>query len=280
MNSPGILAALLGLCSAAAWGAGDFCGGLASKRTRVYSVVAVSQFIGLLLLILFALLFPEGGLALRDMIFGALGGIFGALGLLALYSGLASGVMGLVAPISAVVAAIVPLLFSLLTEGVPGLDQLLGFGFALIAIWLITRGEQVSSLNIRDLRLPMLAGAGFGIFFIFIDQVSESAIFWPLVSARSASILMVVVLAAFKGNLERPSTNHLPLMALVGVLDTGGNVFFALATRLGRLDISAMLASLYPAVTVLLAWILLEERLSSRQWIGIGVVLVAIALIV
>ena len=279
MFGSGISVILLGLASALSWGAGDFNGGLASKRTSVYSVVVLSQFVSLVLLVLSAVLIPEGDNSLRDIALGGIAGVCGAAGLVALYSGLARGPMGVVAPVTAVAAAIVPVIFSILSEGLPALEVFAGFIIAFNTVWLISQGGQEAKIHLSDLRLPIFAGFGFGIFFILIDRVSSNAILWPLVSARSASILVVFIVGMLSRNIELPVLPRLPIIALAGIFDTGGNIFFALATRVGRLDISAILGSLYPAATVVLAWIILKERLALRQWIGILLALVAVILI-
>ena len=279
MIGSGISVILLGLASALSWGAGDFSGGLASKRTSVYSVVVLSQFVSLVLLVLSAVLIPEGDNSLRDIALGGIAGVCGAAGLVALYSSLARGPMGVVAPVTAVAAAIIPVIFSILNEGLPAMEVFVGFIIAFIAVWLISQGGQEAKIHLTDLRLPIFAGFGFGIFFILIDQVSSNAILWPLVSARSASILVVFIVGMLSRNIELPVLPRLPIIALAGIFDTGGNIFFALATRVGRLDISAILGSLYPAATVVLAWIILKERLALRQWIGILLALVAVILI-
>lgn len=279
MISSGLSTILLALASAASWGAGDFSGGLASKRTSAYSVVAISQFVSLVFLILFAFLLPEENISSQDIILGAIAGVCGAAGLVALYSGLARGPMGVVAPVTAVVAAIVPVFFSIFTEGFPHPRQFAGFGIAIAAVWLISQTDENTKFRLGDLKLPIFAGIGFGIFFILIGRISDSAIWWPLVSARITSICLVILVALIGRKLEVPAANQLPIIALAGIFDTGGNAFFALATRLGRLDISAVLSSLYPAFTVLLAWIILKERLTTRQWSGVVLVIFAILLI-
>jgi drug/metabolite transporter (DMT)-like permease len=280
MMKSGLSAVLLGLASAASWGAGDFSGGLASKRTSAYTVVVLSQFVSLVFLALAALLIAEGDISTQDMILGGLAGGCGALGLVALYSGLARGPMGVVAPVTAVVAAIVPVAFSITLEGLPGTQQMMGFAIALVAVWLISQTGREGNIHLRDLKLPILAGIGFGVFFILIDRVSENAILWPLVSARTTLILLVLFIAILKRQMERPAFDQLPIIALAGIFDTGGTAFFALATRIGRLDISAILSSLYPAVTVMLAWIILKEKLTIRQWFGVLLVIIAVILIV
>ncbi len=279
MISSGLSTIFLGLASAISWGAGDFSGGLASKRTSAYSVVALSQFVSMILLILAGFILPEETISTQDIIIGALAGVCVATGLVALYTGLAHDKMGVVAPVTAVVAAIVPVIFSIFLEGLPQPLQIIGFGIALISIWLISRADQNSRFQLGDLKLPIFAGIGFGVFFILIERVSDNAIWWPLVSARITSICLVLVAAILTQKLNAPNAYQLPIIALAGIFDTGGNVFYALATRFGRLDIAAILSSLYPAVTVILAWIILKERLTLYQWLGVVMVLLAVILI-
>jgi drug/metabolite transporter (DMT)-like permease len=272
-------ALFFGLASAASWGAGDFNGGLAAKRNNVYTVVIFSQLVGAIFLVGVAILFAEQIASAEDMLTGAGAGLVGAIGLVALYRGLAGGRMGLVAPVAAVVTAIVPVIFGLLLEGLPPVRQLAGFGLALVAVWIISRPGDGADFRLRDLSTPCVAGLGFGLFFILIDRVSEGAILWPLVAARIASISMIFVVVRLVRQGQLPGRTQLPVIALAGIFDTGGNAFFALATQMGRLDIAAVLSSLYPATTVLLAHFILQERLSFQQWAGVAVALLAIILI-
>lgn len=276
-----LTAAFFGLAAAACWGAGDFSGGVATKRTQVYLVVLLSHIIGMAGLFVLIGLFDEPLPDLGVLGIGALGGIAGAIGVAALYTGLAQGRMGIVAPLTAVTTAIVPVLFSLSFEGLPRQLQLVGFVAALLAVWLISggNGEGLTGLRWQELRLPAIAGLGFGLFFISIDRVSDQAILWPLVGARAASIIMMFILALISRQAKRPAMSQLGIIALIGISDTMGNAFFALATSLGRLDIAAILSSLYPAITILLARLFLDERLSRRQWVGLAVALLAVVLI-
>jgi drug/metabolite transporter (DMT)-like permease len=276
-----MLSILFGLLSAVTWGAGDFCGGLASKRTNVYAVVVTSQTIGTGLLIGLTLVFRETLPPVSDLLWGAAAGMAGAIGLLALYRGLASGRMGLVAPVSAVGAAALPVIFAAFLEGLPGVLTLIGFVAALGGIWLLSRPDSPTALALRlnDLGLPVAAGLGFGLFFVLIAQGNEHATFWPLIAARLASVSLMTLMARVNRSSVLPERSQLGLVALSGVLDAGGNAFFSLAVQAGRLDVAAVLSSLYPASTVLLAWLILKERLTRWQWVGVLVALTAIVLI-
>lgn len=274
-----LLGVVFGLTAAASWGAGDFSGGLASRRSPVYVVVIGSGAVGLLFLVGMALLLAEPLPLLVDLAWGFSAGITGALGLAALYRGLAAGRMGVVAPMAAVVTASIPLVFGLLLEGVPAAQQLLGFGVALVAVWLISRTGGGARVQVRELILPFLAGLGFAFFLIAIGRVSETAVLWPLVAAKSSSLVAVLVVAALARQWQRVDAGQVPLMALAGLLDTGGNAFYALAARAGRLDTAAVLSSLYPAATVLLARLLVKEQIARTQWLGVIAALLAVVLI-
>ncbi|MCL7451949.1 MAG: DMT family transporter [Anaerolineae bacterium] len=274
-----LLGVIFGLASAASWGAGDFSGGLASRRTNVYSVVMLSQSAGLVLLAGLALLLSEPVPSLADMLWAAGAGLAGGLALAALYRGLAIGRMGVVAPMSAVVSAAVPVLFGLFFEGLPGASQILGFGLALGAVWFVSRPDGTAAAGTPELALALLAGLGFGLFLIVIDRLSSTAVLWPLVTARAASITLIALTVLFLRQPALPAWRQLPLIVVVGIFDAGGNAFYALAARAGRLDAAAVLSSLYPAATVLLARFILDERLAPRQWAGIAAALLAVVLI-
>ena len=124
-----------------------------------------------------------------------------------------------------------------------------------------------------------MAGIGFSIFFIFIGQVSPQAIFWPLVISRVSSLVLLFLVVWVRKDKVTPKKAHLPLVICTGVFDTAGNIFYALASSYGRLDVSAVVGSLYPGVTVLLAWLVLKEKLTGRQWLGVIAALVSLVLI-
>ena len=269
----------LSLTSALFWGAGDFSGGLASKRTSAYTVVGLSQFASLLILLIGVFLVSPEPFSMHSALWGGIAGICGAGGLVALYSGLARGPMGVVAPLTAVSAAVVPVVFSIFQSGLPPASDMLGILVALVAVWTISSGDSLGKLSRNDLVLPLLAGLGFGVFFILIAAASQETTIWPLVFARSSSVLFILLVGMLLSKVEIPLRGQIPIIALAGIFDTGGNIFYVLATRYGRLDISAVLSSLYPAATVFLAWIILKERLTVRQWFGVVLVILAVGLI-
>jgi len=273
-----LLAILLALAAAAAWGTGDFTGGLASRRVDAFRSVLIAFSVGLVALLIVALARAEPLPPPADLAWGALAGLGGLLGILFLYRGFAAGRMGIVAPVSAVLTAAIPVVFNALTAGLPGRLQLAGFGFGLAGVWLLSRPEG-SGGRPEGLGLAVLAGVGFAGFFIALGQVGETAVFWPLVAGRVAAC---AGLAAYMLAARRPmSPRDAPLGLLVpaGALDAAGNLFFLLAIQLGRLDVTAVLGSLYPAVTVLLAWLVLRERMTRLQVAGVGAAVAAIVLI-
>jgi drug/metabolite transporter (DMT)-like permease len=278
MNLSDLAPVLYGLASAASFGAGDFCGAMATKRTSVYRVLIASQLVGVVLLILLALAFREQIPPLEHLLWGGLGGIFGALGLLTLYRALATGRMGVAAPVSAVISAALPVIFGMFIQGLPTNLQFLGFGLALVAVVFVSASGDVRASR-RELLLPVASGIGFGLFFIFINRASQISIFWPLVIARFSSLGLNLAYTTYTGQPKLPETTHLYWIVLAGILDAGGNALYALAGQVGRLDVVSVVSSLYPAATVLLAWIILKERLSLMQSVGVVVALVAIMLI-
>ncbi len=269
---------VFGLTSAACWGAADFCGGVATKVTQVYRVILSSQLISLILLLILAVALHEPLPAVDHLLLAGAAGIIGAIGMLALYRALAVGQMGVAAPVSAVVAASVPVIAGSFIEGPPSVAQLIGFGLALVAVWFISRTGS-SAIQWCDLGLPIIAGLGFGTFYVMIGSVGQDAVWWPLVAARIGSLGALFVVTIVKRQPRLVEKQTLRLVALIGVLEVGGNACYILARQAGRLDVAAILASLYPAVTVWLAWFFLKERIYRLQSIGVLAALAAIGLI-
>ena len=269
---------IFGLAASLFWGSGDFSGGLASRRANVSGVVTAAYAVGFVLLVTLALIWKEPFPSPIDIAWGGLAGLAGAIGLVSFYSALSIGRMGIAAPVSAVLTAAIPVLFSAFTQGLPSLLQLGGFVLALLAIGLISRPERARGRP-EGIGLALLAGCGFGCFFILISRVSHTAVFWPLAAARLSSVLLLLVMMLVRQRQGLPKMTVAPLVLLAGVLDAIGNAFFVLATHSGRLDVAAILSSLYPAATVLLAALVLRERVTRIQAIGILLALVAVPLI-
>ena len=268
----------LSLLAAASWGGGDFSGGVASKRSSVFRVVAGAHFVGLLSMLLMAWLTGEPIPPRADLLWGVFAGVSGAFGIAALYKALAVGRMGVIAPVASVVTGIFPVLFSIRTEGLPDRIQMLGFTLALVSIWLIARpNDSVDSQH--GLGLAVFAGLMFGLFLVGGKQSGHHGVFWPLVAARSVSTALMLVIVAFAPRDAQPLRPALWPVVFSGLLDSAGNALFIAATRHGRLDVSAILSSLYPASTVILARVLLKEKISPVQGAGIVGALAAVALI-
>jgi drug/metabolite transporter (DMT)-like permease len=191
--------------------------------------------------------------------------------------------MSIAAPVSALMAAALPVAVGSLTEGFPTLAQFAGFILALIAVWLISQSDPSQRFHIdrlADLRLPLLAGLGFGSYFVLMHYATNNvnAIYWPIIASRvCGTVFLLLIVLGRRENLALPR-DAWTVAFLNGMLDVSGNFFYILALRTGRLDISAILGSLYPGSTVILAWIFLKERISRSQWIGIAAVLLAIIL--
>lgn len=273
-----VAAVVFGLSSALVWGAGDFLGGLGSRRASVLSVLMLAELSGLVGLVACGFIFGEPFPGAGVMAWGIGAGLSGTVGLGALYRGLAIGRASVIAPVSAVVSAAIPALYSALTIGLPKDLQIVGFVLALVAIVLASRASHQAGGE-SALRYGMLAGLGFGAFFILIHSAGrEGSTFFPLAIARGISIPVVLALSLVRGN-SIPPRSVVPVIVLSGILDAGGNVLFLLSSTLGRLDVATILSSLYPTSTVILSSIVLHERVSRVQQAGVVLALIAIVLI-
>lgn len=280
MNPSAISGTLVALVAALVWGSADFSGGQATRRLGQYPVLALSGISGGVVLLLLALLWQESLPTGSDFAWAVAAGTCGALGLGIFYRGLASGNTALIAPVAAVVGASAPLVFELLRRQPPSISQSLGFALALLGIWLVTQTHaDFHHLRRAGLTMGVTAGLGFGCFFICLGQIRSADVFAPLLVSRIATLLVALLLVGLRRE-ALPAPHHHPLALLAGVLDSGGNVFFILATRLTRLDVAAVISSLYPAVTVILALLLNGEKLSRWQWVGLAACLAAVGLMV
>jgi drug/metabolite transporter (DMT)-like permease len=272
--------AVLALAGALCWGVGDFFGGLAARRMAVLSVIVVSQTIGLLGLVLWVSISREpfpGGMELLPAV-GA--GVAVVIGVAALYRGLAIGAMGIVAPISAA-GPIVPLAVDAAQGKTPAALQWLGI--ALVLVGVVTLSHESSPSGGRRLAagagLAIVAALGFGLFVVGIDAASDESATWAVLTARSAAVPLALGAAVVSSATLRPPRALLPMLVAIGIVDTAANVLVATATTQGAAGIVAILSSLYPVVTIVLARIVLSERLDAWKRAG-GIVALAGAALV
>jgi len=278
-----LLSILFGLTAALSWGAGDFTGGLASRKTGAYRAVLYSEVIGVVFLFIIVGISGESFPNLKIWLLSMTAGVVGTIGLMILYHAMTRGLMSVATPVSALLAAAIPVLIGAFREGLPDAATFIGFGFALFAVWMISQsagGVTDILAHLSDLKLPLLAGIGFGLYFILMHEAtSTGATVWPMVASRSGGTVLIVLYMLFTHTSWKVEDKSAwSVITLNGILDVGGNIFFILAGQAGRLDVAAVLSSLFPGATVVLAWIFLKERLSRNQWIGIGCALTAIVL--
>jgi uncharacterized membrane protein len=276
------VAVILGLAVAATYGAADFFGGMAAKKSPLVSVVVLSQLVGLPAIALLAP-FVGGEMTVRVALLAAVAGVAGGTGLTCLYNGLAKGRMSVVAPITAVGAATLPVLWGLASGERPSPVALSGVAIALVAVVFVSRipgDEAVAAGGRMVLGLAVLAGAGFGVVFVILGVTGDDAGLWPLLTMRATSLSLLAGGAVVTGRSLAPARAALPVIAAAGVLDMTANALYVFGTRAGLISLVAVLGSLYPAMTVLLARLVLSERLGRMQSVGLalagaGVVLIA-----
>jgi drug/metabolite transporter (DMT)-like permease len=277
--------AILALASAACYGAADFLGGLTAKRASTIPVVVVSQLAGLALLFIMLPLVPAASPTRLDYIWGAVAGLAGGVGVALLYRALAIGVMAVVAPTTAVCAVAIPVLVAVAMGERLGVLGTTGIVLAVVAIALVSQSNHPEPGDTSESRtsafsLALLSGVVIGLFFLALARTSGDAGLWPLVAARIVSVtLFTAVLLATSAPRRFPSA-IVGIVIAGGVLDMLANLLYMIATRSGPLSVVVTLASLYPASTVLLARVVLHERLSPKQWAGVVCALVAVVAIV
>ena len=280
------MAYLLALGSAALYGAADFLGGLASRRTSTITIIVTSQGAGLALLLLVLPLLPSAVPAARDLIWGGTAGLAGGIGVALLYRALAVGRMAVVAPTTAVCAVMIPVAAGVFFGERLTPATALGIALAIVAIVLVSQQEAVASAEVRAGALPpgvgiaLASGVAIGLFFLALAETEARAGMWPLVAARVASVTLFSVIALVSARPLRMPVPVARIAVAAGAIDMFANVLYLLATRYGPLSVVVTLSSLYPASTVILARFVLGERLNAWQVAGVACALVAVALIV
>jgi len=273
---------LLGLAAAAVWGGSDFSGGIGTRRSPAILVVASGHLVTLAILAA-ACLVARLPLPLPlQAWYGVLGGLEGAFALAIFYRALAMGAMGLTAALTGLLTAVVPVLFGFWSEGLPRPVALAGLLLGCAAIWLIAHAPERETPH-RALALGALAGAGFGLQLILLKAAAAGGVLWAIACARLGGVAgmgMVLLFAWPRDNDgRRVGSGFWKMGVLAGGLDTAGNLFYALASRGGRLDVAATVSSLYPGFTILLAALILGERPSRRQVAGMAVALSSVVLL-
>jgi drug/metabolite transporter (DMT)-like permease len=272
-----VLAAALALAAAASWGVGDFVGGIKSRALSPFAVLVVAQPIGLATAGVVVAV-RGAGFPGAAVLWAGLAACFGTTGLIAFYRGMAAGALSIVAPIAGAGAAI-PVIWGLLSGDHPSVWQEIGFAAAFLGIVL-------ASWERRPETAALAAGAGwaaiamlaFGGYYIPMHSASRADWGWAAFVFRATSVLLVTGgwLALRPKNARRADV---PALASIGVLDTGGNIFFAAAASRGLVSVVSILASLYPVATVLLARAFLHERVHRSQELGIGLALAGVVLV-
>lgn len=264
------------------WGASDFTGGFASRRANPFVLTTVSHLSALAMMAGVALVergaFPDRASIGWALLAGSLGGFSLAL----FYQALASGQMGLTAPIAALLGAAIPTMVDIALKGAPRRWSLLGFGLAVIAIWLITRPEtrdgNDESGRPKGVGTAALAGVGFAGFYLCIHQAAGSPASVAAISRLGSLVVTLIAVLLTRAN-PRLDAPRFALGMLAGFLDISGTALFVYANQHGRLDEAVVITSLYPAVTVLLAWIVLGERFSRWKFVGLLAALASVPLI-
>lgn len=282
---------VLSLACALAYGLSDFAGGLLSRRTSPWTVAVVAQATAMVCTLLVATLVWRDPVP-ADWLWGALSGVGGGFGAAFLYRGLGAGSMSVVAPVSAVGAALLPVAVGVATGERPAALTWTGVACALPAIWLVSSsqqdhipGDSLAAVEHRqhqrrrrsaELVDGLLAGLGFGLLFVSLGQIPDTAGLGPLAMSYAVAVPATITMAVILRAAWLPRDRDAGWAVVVGALSTAATVLFLLATQTGLLTVAAVLSSLYPATTVLLAALVLHERIGRTQ--GIGLVLAGLAI--
>ena len=277
---------VLGLAAAVLYGSGDFLGGLAARRAHVLAVLTLAEGAGTAVALAAAATSP-GPPSLAGLAWGTGAGLIGGLGLIIFYTGLAAGPMSVVAPVSGLVSTVLPVAVALAGGERPGAGVYAGALLCLAAIVLASSARDTSTAQQhhrpgRALAYGIAAGISFGLFFLLIRNAGQTGELWPVVAARIGELAVVLAAVAVlrRGLRPRGADGWLLLAATgAGVIDVVANICYVAATRTGMFGLAVVLASLYPGVTVLLARVLLGERLRWAQRAGLGLAAIGILLV-
>jgi drug/metabolite transporter (DMT)-like permease len=276
-----VLAVVLGLASSLSWGISDFLGGLKARQLQLLTVLVLSQAVGLALIAVIVAARSEPAPDAQHVVYACLSGLAGVGGLAAFYRGLAVGAMAVVAPISGTAAAI-PVTVGLISGERPGGLQVAGIVLAIAGVALASRElpEEGGGARVATgVGLALLAALGFGSFFVAMDAASEDDLFWAIFFNRATSVSALVALTAVLRPRLSVDGGDVRALLAIGALDIGANTLFAAASTEGLVSLVAVLASLYPVVTILLARVVLGERVRRAQQVGVVLALAGVTLI-
>jgi drug/metabolite transporter (DMT)-like permease len=276
---PAVAVIVLGLLASMAWGIADFGGGLTSRRAPVLGVLLGSQIASLAIGLPILAAGSEPAMRQIDLAVSIAGGVLGAAGLSLLYRGLSVGRMGVVAPVAAVITATLPVAYGFVTEGAPSSLAIIGIVAAIVSVILVSRSPVAADGRPSGLRYGVAAGTLFGLFTIGAAQLNDGLIMSPVVVIRVASVLVITTWILVRRQPWRVPRSLWPALVGVGVMDMSATAAYLAAIAVGPLSIAAILASLYPVVTTILAALVLRERVTPVHAAGILAAGVAVALI-
>jgi drug/metabolite transporter (DMT)-like permease len=285
----------LGLAAAVLYGSGDFLGGMATRRLQVFPVLLLADTAGLIVALVVALAFP-GSVGLAGLVWGISAGLIGGFGLIIFYIGLATGPMSVVAPVSGLVSTVLPVGVALAEGERPGLGVYAGALLCLVAIVLTSSSGDADGSDAdgsdarrvgpaghgRAISYGVVAGVAFGLFFLLIRNAGQSGEFWPVAAGRIGELAVVLIAAALLRRSLSPGGADARLLVAAtgaGAIDVVANVCYVAATRTGAFGLAVVLASLYPGFTVLLARVVLGERLRWVQRAGLALAAFGILLV-
>jgi drug/metabolite transporter (DMT)-like permease len=281
----------LGLAAAVLYGSGDFLGGMATRKLPVLPVLLLADAAGLIVALVVALACP-GGVGVAGLAWGISAGLIGGVGLIIFYIGLATGPMSVVAPVAGLVSTILPVAVALAEGERPGVGVYAGAVLCLVAIVMTSSAGDGSTAGAaagagrpghgRAIAYGAVAGAAFGLFFLLIRNAGESGEFWPVAAGRIGELAVVLVAAAVLRRSLSPGGADVRLLLAAGgagAIDVVANICYVAATRTGAFGLAVVLASLYPGFTVLLARVVLGERLRWVQRAGLGLAAIGILLV-
>jgi uncharacterized membrane protein len=277
--TPSLFAAVMALISAGLWGMSDFGGGVLGRRAPILGVLLATQAIGFVIAAAITGLRAEPMMHGQDLVYALGGATLASVGVGCLYRGLAVGRMGIVAPVAAVLTAATPALIGIILQGLPSVLAIVGFGVAIVAVVIVSAVPDDGSGRPTGLPYALVAGVALGLLSVFFSRISMSYVFAPLAVLRGGVVVIFAVVVVARRLPWRLPRSTWSLAMAVGLVDLLGNAAFITASRTGDLAIAAVLSSLYPVVTVLLAATLLRERITLSHAAGVGLALVAIVLI-